>query len=63
MFSFMGYGIMFPFIIFIIHMILLLNYFGSYFGSYFVWKSTFTFLFFNFNFMYLLIVLDMDSLS
>ena len=63
MFPFMGYGIMFPFIIFIIHMILSLNYFGSYSGSYFVWKSTFIFLFFNFEFMYLLIVLDMDSLS
>ena len=57
------YGIMFPFIIFIIHMILLLSYFGSLSGSYFVWKSTFIFLFFNFEFMYLLIVLDMDSLS
>ena len=46
MFSFMGYGIMFPFIIFIIHMIFLLSYFGSLSGSYFVWKSTFIFLFF-----------------
>ena len=63
MFSFMGYGIMFPFIIFIIDMILSLNYFGSYSGSYFVWKPIFIFLFFNFEFMYLLIVLDMDSLS
>ena len=63
MFPFMGYGIMFPFIIFIIHMIFSLSYFGSLSGSYFVWKSTFIFLFFNFEFMYLLIILDMDSLS
>ena len=51
MFPFMGYGIMFSFIIFIIHMILSLSYFGSLSGSYFVWKSTFTFLFFNLEFI------------